>query len=71
MAHHSIAVCADNLHDHFLIVQFCQLLKQHFFSNAKDSDGAYIVCCLASLRHCAKIQSLNYHLQKAEERSNY
>ena len=55
MAYNSTAAYADNnLHDHFLVVQFSQLLKQHFFSNAKDSDGAYVVCCFASLCYCAK-----------------
>ena len=55
MAYDSNAAYADNnLHDHFLVVQFGQLLKQHFFSDAKDSDGAYVVCCFASLCHGAK-----------------
>ncbi len=55
MAYDSDAAYADNnLHDHFLVIQFGQLLKQHLFSNAKDSDGAYVVCCFASLSNCAK-----------------
>lgn len=67
MAYDSNAAYADNsLHDHFLVVQFCQLLKQHFFSDAKNSDGAYIVCCFASLCHCAKCSILEVSLAESE-----